>query len=497
MEEHIAHYKRLLAADPRNIDAYLRLGALWRTQGQAAQAVGAYNAAARLLSEEGLELEAIAACRAVFEIDPGHFETKLFLARLFANQQSANAPSRVVSVIEAPPAEAEEVIVLTADDAINEIGVEELEDLQLPDRRRAVALVERPGETIELDEADLIEALEGSDDAFSVEGSTEGFEGIEDLVRGSIQNVLDQSAPMVTGRPAAAAEPDEDPVDLEEDPSMVIEGVEIPNTPLFSRLPPGTFMTLLKRMNVRRVREGECIIQENVRHNTLSIILSGSVRIERRTPDGILALAQMGRGEFFGEFELLTGQEPKVVVRAETPVALLEIPQSLIAKIAEKDPTIWQVLWNFYHERLLNNLLAGSSLFMSLNGQERAALATEFKRVEAGADQTIMRQGQASEGLYLIARGEVVVKHDQEASSQVVATLREGDFFGTVSSLTRSPVRATVRATRDTTLLFLRRARLAALGQRHPEVDVALRRLVAYRQIVVGKTGYSTLGLPK
>ena len=65
MQEHIAYYRRLIAEDPRNIDAHLRLGAIWRQEGQVGEAVRAYNSAARLLSEGGLELEAIAACRGV------------------------------------------------------------------------------------------------------------------------------------------------------------------------------------------------------------------------------------------------------------------------------------------------------------------------------------------------------------------------------------------------------------------------------------------------
>ena len=75
MQEHIAYYRRLIAKDPQNIDAHLRLGAIWRQEGLIEDAVRAYNSAARLLAQGGLDLEAIAACRAVFELDSNHLET--------------------------------------------------------------------------------------------------------------------------------------------------------------------------------------------------------------------------------------------------------------------------------------------------------------------------------------------------------------------------------------------------------------------------------------
>ncbi len=79
MQEHINYYTQQIVDDPQNIDAHLRLGAIWRQCGEIDKAVGAYHGAAKLLAKGGLDLEAIAACRAVFELDPNHQQTKLFL----------------------------------------------------------------------------------------------------------------------------------------------------------------------------------------------------------------------------------------------------------------------------------------------------------------------------------------------------------------------------------------------------------------------------------
>jgi len=493
MQEHIAYYKQLVADDPQNIDAHLRLGAIWRQAGHVDEAVRAYNTAARLLARGGLDLEAIAACRAVFELDPSHLETKLFLAQLYARSPAGKEDGRVANAI-APVEPEQELVVLMAEDAISEPAYEEYEYVDLDDDVSSEEEVlsedvmgsydEGEGEIPTVKRPVLSRPTAAVGEASELDGGVEwnfedhqaSFGEIEDLVMDSIQIAMDSI--------------DYEGHFQEADDPISLDGVAIPRTPIFSHLPAATFMTLSKHMEMRRVDEGESIISVKANHRALFIILSGEVRVDRPTPEGTKFLATMTRGAFFGEFELLTGQSPKVDVVAETAVALLVIPHSLIAAIAEKDPTIWQVLWNFYHERLLNNLLATSSIFGSLTGSERIRLANEFNRVEVPSGKRIIRQGQPSEGLYLIARGEVEVRHDHDDRVNIVATLREGDFFGTVSSVTRSPVMATVNATQETTLLFLRRSRLSSLTKGKPEIEKALRRLVAYRQVIVGKTGY-------
>lgn len=184
-----------------------------------------------------------------------------------------------------------------------------------------------------------------------------------------------------------------------------------------------------------------------------------------------------------------------VRVRADEAVVALRLSQEVLSELAERDPNLWTVLWEFYHERLLNNLLAGSSLFGGLDEEERQTLGRDFRYGQVSGGTVIIRQGEPGAGLYLVLSGEVVVNHEHGEKSSVVARLRDGDFFGTVSSVTRSPAAATVEAVASTTLLFLPRDRLLRLVEAHPEVDQALRRLVAYRQIVVGKTGYSRMGV--
>jgi ATP-binding cassette subfamily B protein len=72
--------------------------------------------------------------------------------------------------------------------------------------------------------------------------------------------------------------------------------------------------------------------------------------------------------------------------------------------------------------------------------------------------QDIVREGSLGDELFIIGRGEVeIVVHDDEGNEQIVATLSEGDYFGEISFLRRTPRTATVRARTPAELHVLRR----------------------------------------
>lgn len=582
MNEHIEYYQRLIDEDPSHIDARLRLAAVWRELGQFDKSVKEFHAAARLLARDGLVLEAMAACKAVFEMEPDHTETQMFLASLYAQRPT----SRVVEVNEdvAPSESTGGLIVLEAQDAVQELEEAELEIMEVSEDELSsmdFVLPENPADFVRTQELDIIRAedvIEVSDlsmsgearalrraaaaaspglgrmaadsadlqssSRFDVESlssdeelvddaaltrridaleripDVDGFSGIADLLHESLRSNL-QVQGQESGEFTTLSAEDEDglpipswaPPRLKPDAKLAqsagsgsgISATEvaaisldegaIPDTPLFSRLAPNTLTEVLKRMQVRRFEAGEVIIQEGQHHRCIYVVLGGVVKVERQGPQSMRALATLGRGDFFGEFELLTGRPPMVRVRADEAVVALRLSQDVLAELAEQDPNLWTVLWEFYHERLLNNLLAGSSLFGGLDDDERQRLGREFRYGQVSAGTVIIRQGEPGAGLYLVLSGEVVVNHAHGETTSTVARLRDGDFFGTVSSVTRSPASATVEAISSTTLLFLPRDRLLKLVEVHPEVDQSLRRLVAYRQIVVGKTGYSRMGV--
>lgn len=590
MKEHIVYYQQLLERDPDNVEAHLRLGALWRSLHRHDLAVSHYAAAARHLAREGFLLEAIAACKAIFEMEPQHTETQLFLASLYA-RQPAGASARVAQP--APrdlPAEDDEIILLEPSQAVQEISEHELNDALRSSGTTASAEHDALNLDEDLDDLLVEEGEEGDDldllttaelppltrdtpppglsfhdpdrvlrralnlsvgweeapqpapattesgdrwrrpdtgarplpprpgpsrpqteettrvasifTANTVIGAPTGAPPSADTRSTRVERPRPGAAPALPDapdpHPVAAAAPSYDRYEVISPAALSVTRRDVPDTPLFSRLSPMSFMELLRRIDLRRVPSGEAIIDEVRRPLGLFIVVNGSVEVLRTTEDGTpRLLATMGRGEFFGEFELLTGRSHSAVVRALDAADLLHISDEVIADLAEKDPSIWDILWDFYHQRLLNNLLATSPIFRDLTPDARARLGARFEHRFIDPGQIITRRGERGAGLYLILAGSVVVVDPDQAGRGPVAELHAGDFFGAISAVTDQPAAVQVQAADECTLLLLPREDLRAALAPYPAAQEALRRLASSRMVQIGKTGYSRIGVPK
>ena len=130
-------------------------------------------------------------------------------------------------------------------------------------------------------------------------------------------------------------------------------------------------------------------------------------------------------------------------------------------------------------------LLEGVQLFASLEEEDRFELAANLQRLAIPLQETVVRQGDPGNTLFIIAEGamDVLVRTDQAPDPVRVATLGAGDFFGEMSLLTGEPRRATVRAATPVVLYELSRDTVADLIGRRPAVADALSRAVAERRV--------------
>lgn len=85
LEQYADYYQKHLRQKPDNVEARLRLATVYRELGRREEAVEAYTKSAELLADRELPLEAIAACKAVLELEPGHMDAQFFLAKLYAS----------------------------------------------------------------------------------------------------------------------------------------------------------------------------------------------------------------------------------------------------------------------------------------------------------------------------------------------------------------------------------------------------------------------------
>jgi CRP/FNR family transcriptional regulator, cyclic AMP receptor protein len=121
-------------------------------------------------------------------------------------------------------------------------------------------------------------------------------------------------------------------------------------------------------------------------------------------------------------------------------------------------------------------LLKGVDLFSPLDDHQIALLApmAHEKTYEKG-EAILFEDDDSHQGFFLIYEGEVkVVLTSLDGKETILASLKEGDFFGEMALLDGEPRSATVRAVEHSRLLSIRRDDFLQFLRRYPDVALVL-----------------------
>ena len=257
----------------------------------------------------------------------------------------------------------------------------------------------------------------------------------------------------------------EEAMEAIDDPKL--EPGALPKIALFSDLPAAAFIALFESCPLRRAEPGDILIEQGSHGDSFFVICAGSAKVFRTDGDTRRELATLEEGAFFGEMALLSDSPRTASVEASTEdTQLLEIPAAVLTELSREHPTIATALKKFCRQRLLANLMNGATLFRPFTKSQRRELVQKFRARDVGRGETLIREGQRTDGLYVILTGEVGVR----VQGTAVATLKEGDVFGEMSLLTRTPATATVETTKRTSLLRLPREDFDAIIMSHPQI---------------------------
>ena len=258
-------------------------------------------------------------------------------------------------------------------------------------------------------------------------------------------------------------------------PAAASPGV-FPPIPLFSDLKKEELSRVMEKIQVRRYGKGKPICREGDPGDSIYIISHGKVAVTRQPAGkGKMILNELKEGEFFGEFGFFSGSRRQATVETLEDTEILEMTKEEMAKITQEFPSVSRVLLAFYKRRVLDNLLAASTLFQDFAPAERRDLLEAMPLEEFPAGTLVIREGTPGECLYIIKSGEVeVFTQDSKKGKLVLATLREGDYFGEISLITAKPRTASVKVVRAAELVRLDKKDFDRVVARHPETLKAL-----------------------
>jgi cAMP-dependent protein kinase regulator len=265
--------------------------------------------------------------------------------------------------------------------------------------------------------------------------------------------------------------------------SPVVDPSTLARVPLFSDLGREAFLSIIDKVRMRRVHDGETIIEEGEPGSSLFAIARGAVRVVRHA-DGRepRVVAEMCEGEFFGEMSLVSGAPRFATVVAVGDGELLQLNQGDLDAIAREHPSFGDVVARFYKERLLANILRASPIFGLVAESQHNVLA-DILRVESHpAGRVLLEQGAPGKGFFLLLRGRCDVFHrTADGREMYYPPMHEGDVFGELSLLQNCAVTANVRTGTPCVVLAMTRQWFDELLLRNAEARAALYELAGTR----------------
>ncbi len=263
--------------------------------------------------------------------------------------------------------------------------------------------------------------------------------------------------------------------------SELTDANAVSEQPLFSSLGAQALQALLGAFSVQLICSEDVLIKQGELGQEAFVLARGELEVVRFSESERVVLARLGNGTLFGEMALLSRTPRAASVVASRPCIVLSATRVDLDALAEKEPELGQALAQFCRQRMIDNLLRTSGILRAVSAKERTSLIEQFETQTHEAETLLIEQGQQSEGMYLIASGEVQVWHREADGDVLIATLGPGEVVGEVALVLRRPATTDVRVSHPSVLLHLPRERFLEVIKHHPQLlaelyEVAVRR---------------------
>jgi CRP-like cAMP-binding protein len=423
----------------------LKLGECLRKLGHPAEAIKALSRAVDIYAKADLLLKAIAVCKIILEIDPGHTRTQQMLASLHGSRPGTQtrAPTRE-PVAAAAPQDPVSLAWAPASHVRGGGGVRRSEPTPPPQSPHLAPLVpEMPSGTnprlLDLSLAGLMPGARPSEQVPVQD------DGAAHEIPIDIPSVRSKNAPAPTKRRGP----------------RTLARFALPKTPFFSVLTEEQLRMAIERVRLVQLAEGEILFAMGDPGKEMFVVAEGEIAV--LVPQEVALLQE---GDFFGEVSLLVNQPRTATARATMPSQVLVLDRPLVRDLISASPQVLKVLLRFLRERLMATLAHTSPLFAPFSESERTLLTSKFRFLEVDRNVRVIEQGKPVTGLFVLLAGEAAAVAD----GKPVAHYQAGELFGEIALIRGTPAAATVVALQKSYVLHLPRKDFGEIIMTHPQV---------------------------
>src|SRR5262249_32027471 len=156
-------------------------------------------------------------------------------------------------------------------------------------------------------------------------------------------------------------------------------------------------------------------------------------------------VAQLGPESLFGEMSCTNAYPHSATARAATDCVVLEMRRNVL-DVLRKNKTFRAKVDHDYLQHTFENHLRKSPLFSSLTPEFIRKLRERVHLARFAPGETIFRQGELADAVYLVRRGFVKVSEAHPGGELVLAYLPAGSSFGEIALLGQGKCTATCSA---------------------------------------------------
>ncbi|MBL6692108.1 MAG: cation:proton antiporter, partial [Pseudomonadales bacterium] len=194
--------------------------------------------------------------------------------------------------------------------------------------------------------------------------------------------------------------------------------------------------------------------------------------------------------EQLGQRLLLIAEHDSIEHAAELGMIKEGIAHEILKDQAERIRQLKQDKMSALFEIEVTEILKKVPMFQGLDQEEHDYIGGRLRSKTVPRGTEIIRQGQAGDSMFLIARGIANVEIEDNGVRNHVATLYAGDFFGESALLHSAPRNATAIAATPCSLYELNRADLDKICDRFPRIREAVEDVDRERLSANTVTGY-------
>ena len=250
-------------------------------------------------------------------------------------------------------------------------------------------------------------------------------------------------------------------------------------TEVFGRLSDDQLSDLAARMIVVSAADGDVLCSPGAPSGKLYVVLTGEITVSGVDRHGCArALDIARRGSLVGETNVVSASATVATLQACGEVRLAALTKDDFGRFVDAYPGAALEITDAMRPRLrrhrLWSTLHCSEMFGQVDPALLAELAVEFEHVGLYGGETLFRQGDAGDSMFIVVTGRLRVTRESERGEVVLAELGAGETVGEMAVISGETRSATVYAMRDTQLARLSKASIGRVVDRHPRAMMVL-----------------------